>query len=371
MIKTIKLDNFKIFKSQEFELASLTLITGINAMGKSSIIQSLLLLKQSFAISYLQNQNKVDLANDFINLETAEDLCYSFADDRKIGITLTDDKNSVHKWEIDAANPKGKILNCNYSGDFSFPSLSLFNENFIFLDAGRWGPKEIYYKKEKRSYNTKLGINGELTPAYLANAMNTNEQICISELQHTDLKETGSYELYENCNSWMSEILSLPLKARITEVDEASVKLSYNIQGAKGKSYSALQVGFGLTYCLPIIIAALTAQKGDMVIVENPEAHLHPSAQVKIGRLLALAASLGIQVIIESHSDHILNSVRYSFLDGILNDDLLKIIFIRSLQVKDNHFILPEYVKLLDRGKLSHRPADFFDVWDKMLTKLL
>ena len=343
-------------------------------MGKSSIIQALLLLKQSYEIAYLQTQNKVDLSNDYINLETAEDVCFAFAEDdnKKIGITLSLNTGEIHKWDIDASKPKDKILDCKYSGNNNLSTLSLFSKNFIYLEAERWGPRETYNKKEKRSYNTKLGIQGELTPAYLANAIATNEQIGINELQNPNLIESGTIGLYENINAWMSDIMNIPLKTQIKEIDESKVKLNFNIAGARGRSYSALQVGFGLTFCLPIVLAILSSQKGDLLIIENPEAHLHPTAQVKIGLLLALAAKNGVQIIIESHSDHILNSIRYSYKEGILNENLLKIIFIRGIKANENtNYSIPDYVTLNEKGKLSHRPTDFFDVWDKMLTNLL
>src|SRR5690242_4561398 len=108
MIKKVELRNFKIFEKQDFSFSSLTLITGINGIGKSSVIQSLLLLKQSFEIGYLQTQNKVDLSNDFINLEFAEDVCYALAanDNKKIDITLFVEDSKSYHWKIDAQNPK-------------------------------------------------------------------------------------------------------------------------------------------------------------------------------------------------------------------------------------------------------------------------
>ncbi len=371
MITKIKLDNFKIFKSQDFDIAPLTLITGINGMGKSSIIQSLLLLKQSYANTLLQSQSRVDLVGDFVNLESAEEFCYELADDanKNVGITISYQGEESYKWLIDASKPKLKILDCTPSINYNLASLSLFSKEFIYLDAERWGPRKEYLRKEKRTYNTKLGIQGELTPAYLLDAINNNEQIGIQELKHPNVVD--SFSLYENLNAWMSEILSLPLKTKVEDIGEDKVKLSYNIEGFVGNNHSALQVGFGLTFCLPVIVAPLIAKPGDLVIIENPEAHLHPSAQVNIGKLLALAAKNGVQIIIESHSDHILNSFRYSFREGILNKDLLKIIFIHSFKKDGVNTPFPDYIDVLERGKLDHRPPYFFDVWDKMLTKLI
>lgn len=370
MIKNIRLKNFKAFEDENIELAPLTLITGINGMGKSSVIQSLLLLKQSYEIGYLETKNQVDLSNDFIDLESAESMCYTLATKREIEISLTLDNGNIHTWNIDASDAKKKVLDCTYTGNGDLKEIPLFNENFIFLEAERWGPRNIYYKKEAKAYNTKLGIQGELTPAYLVNAITENETIGIEAMKHPNVMD-DSDQLYENLNAWMAEIVNLPLKTRVTEVDESTVKLLYNIEGAIGQSYSALQVGFGLTFCLPIVVALLRAKKGDLLIIENPEAHLHPAAQAKLGLLICHAVKNGVQVILESHSDHILNSVRYSFKQGILTDELAKVMFIRRIVADGRIYPDLDYIKIHPDGKLSHRPEDFFDTWDKMLTSLI
>jgi predicted ATPase len=265
----------------------------------------------------------------------------------------------THKWEIDASKPSEKILGCNYWGNNHIETLALFSKDFIFLDAERWGPRETYYKKEKRSYNTKLGIQGELTPAYIVNAISYNEQIGVNELKHPSLIK--STELYENLNAWMSDIMNLPLKAKVAELDESRIQLSYNIEGGKGTSYSALQVGFGLTFCLPIVVAVLCAKKGDLIIVENPEAHLHPAAQSRLGGLLAMVAKYGVQVIIETHSEHIINGVRLAVLKKAIEPNEVVINFF-STNI-DGGIFKPSHgnIRIQQDGELTEWPVHFFD----------
>ena len=80
--------------------------------------------------------------------------------------------------------------------------------------------------------------------------------------------------------------------------------------------YRPTNVGFGITYALPIVVSALSARPGSLLIVENPEAHLHPRGQVKMGELLCQASEAGIQVLIETHSDHVLNGIRLAVRDS-------------------------------------------------------
>ncbi|WP_180834594.1 AAA family ATPase, partial [Vibrio parahaemolyticus] len=61
---------------------------------------------------------------------------------------------------------------------------------------------------------------------------------------------------------------------------------------------------------LPIVLALLVTKPGGLVIIENPEAHLHPKGQSYLGRLIQRTAEAGVQVIIETHSDHLLNGIR-------------------------------------------------------------
>ncbi|MGH3693299.1 MAG: AAA family ATPase [Pseudonocardiaceae bacterium] len=85
--------------------------------------------------------------------------------------------------------------------------------------------------------------------------------------------------------------------------------------GAHERTNSAGNIGFGFSYALPVIIAGLLAPGGGLLLVENPEAHLHPAGQSRLGRFLARIAGSGVQVVLETHSDHILNGVRLAVAD--------------------------------------------------------
>ena len=114
-------------------------------------------------------------------------------------------------------------------------------------------------------------------------------------------------------------------------------------------------------------MAALGAPAGSLLIVENPEAHLHPKGQALMGRFLARAAACGIQIIMETHSDHVLNGVRVAVKQGDIAHDAVQINFFHQ---RDGISRLS--APRIDRdGHIDQWPDDFFDEWDKQLSELL
>lgn len=376
MIKKLTLKNFKAFEEEAFNIAPLTLITGINGMGKSSIIQSLLLLKDNYNIKNLTTGNPISLTGDLVDLETAESLCYFKANDRKVSIDIVDENSSEgnklndYCWELDASIAYAIELPFSFSSTGDLEDLSLFRPSFIFLSAERLGPRGEYQKKYKRNFNTRLGVQGELTPAYLNNAANANQKIGLPGMKNSKLPQ-GADQLTENVNAWMSQIMALPMKTISNSISDSKFKLEYKFEGSMGKNFSALQVGFGMTFVLPIVVALLQAQKGDLIIVENPEAHLHPAAQVEIGMMIAQAVENGVQVIVESHSDHILNSLRLARKKGILGEKDINLIFVQHDISSGTNITFTDEIQIKDNGKLTKRPEYFFDTWDDILIKLI
>jgi len=126
-------------------------------------------------------------------------------------------------------------------------------------------------------------------------------------------------------------------------------------------------VGFGLTYVLPVIIACLTAQPGAMILLENPEAHIHPRGQSAMARLTCAAAAIGAQLVVETHSDHILNGVRLSVKREILPAERVVLHYFRR---EDDGIHVVSPIMGAD-GMLSEWPPGFFDEWDRSLDQLL
>jgi predicted ATPase len=158
---------------------------------------------------------------------------------------------------------------------------------------------------------------------------------------------------------WLSYILegaTIQVKGRD---NESSVL--YMLLNNKNNSYNykPANVGFGYSYILPLIVTGLIAKPGETIILENPEAHLHPRAQSRIGEFLTRIASCGIQVFIESHSEHILNSIRVCSLkaDFTIKPSDVSIIYF-------NEAFGSERLGLTDKGKIPNWPTGFFDQQD-------
>lgn len=369
MIKTLQLENFKCFLRQPIDLSNLNLLTGLNGMGKSTVIQSLLLLRQNYENGLLHLRKQLGLNGEYIQGGTSSDLLFRYFDKKEIGISIKydGDKNLVWRW--DASNNFDILNEIGTAETNNLDTYSLFNNQFHYLNAERIGPRQYYETSTyKVRHQNQLGVRGEFAANYFG--VNRDRPIPIPNLKYDS--ESG-LTLYEQVNAWLSVIRPGTKVVVKDQPDSGTVSLHFEFVLGKDNPgpYKANNVGFGLTYVFPLLVAILASEPGTLLLLENPEAHIHPRGQAELGLLIAKAASAGIQIVVETHSDHILNGVRYAVKEKKINNELVKVIFFTGI-VADNrfsHFI--DYVKINEAGKLSHRPDDFFDVWEKMLTKLI
>jgi predicted ATPase len=124
-------------------------------------------------------------------------------------------------------------------------------------------------------------------------------------------------------------------------------------------------VGFGVSVALPIILIGLLADRNSTLIIENPEAHLHPSAQSLIGEFLARVATSGAQIFVETHSDHLVNGIRVALSNGIIAVSDLRFFAFAKTDKYGSHRVTP--VLLDENGEFRTRPDTFFDQADKDL----
>lgn len=366
-LKKINLKNFKCFEDTEFELGGLNLLTGLNGMGKSTVLQSLLLLRQNFELKSLDE--RLALNGSLVQLGNSHDILYQYFKNSEISIDIEFQDRISAKWTWDGRSEGDHLQLTKSDIPPDLKVYSLFNNKFHYLNAERIGPR-AYFETSSYAvkYENQIGIRGEYAANYLSEFQ--SDDIKIPALRYT---ESIGLSLYEQVNAWMSEIRP----GTRVNVDSSTVMglvaLSFQFVGGGdvGNRFRPTNVGFGLSYILPLLVAVLSSEPGTLLLLENPEAHLHPRGQAQMGRFLALAAANGIQIIVESHSDHILNGIRVAVKNNILYPENTKLFFFNGevIDRKYTHYI--ETPQIDKNGKLDYRPIGFFDEWDKQLTELI
>lgn len=158
----------------------------------------------------------------------------------------------------------------------------------------------------------------------------------------------------------------------IPNLESDVMGLRYGQMSIMGEeSTNAINMGFGVSYVLPVVVALLKARKGELLILENPEAHIHPKGQRKIGELIARAAANGVQIIVETHSDHILNGIRLAVKYGQIQPGQVGLNYF-YIYHDDEGMIKHDMTspEILPDGSLSNWPEGFFDEWDKAVDLL-
>ena len=141
----------------------------------------------------------------------------------------------------------------------------------------------------------------------------------------------------------------------------SSVRMTYRL-GA----IDPLNVGFGLSYILPVLTALLSAP-GSLCLIENPEAHLHPRGQTRLADLAVRASLAGVQVIAETHSDHFIDGVRIAVRDGLIQPYLTAFHYFE----RDGGKTVVSSPEVDTDGRLSAWPAGFFDQHEENLARLV
>lgn len=360
MIQKLQLQNFKCFQQlKSFEFEKLNLLTGINGRGKSSLLQALLVLSQSIQKNgdirkLIINSELIDLGNfdDIKNSETPrnENISFSFQiDGYSAQAKFTEDNNN----QLQATLVNLTIDRPGCETIF----LELFKK-IHFVSADRLGPVKYVDKTDLPEF-IHVGPRGEHTINILANSINlpiVNDILYRGEDAKSVIRQTAE---------WLSYILDggkIDIKGK--DKDSSVIYMLLNNKN-NAYAYKPMNVGFGYSYILPLIVTGLIAQSGEIIIIENPEAHLHPRAQSRIAEFLAKVASCGIQVFVESHSEHILNGFRISALrpDIAINNKEL------AIQYFNENFD-SERLQMDEKGKIANWPTGFFDQQELDLTDI-
>jgi predicted ATPase len=331
MLNQLNIKNFKCINQQSFTLKPLTILTGLNSTGKSTVIQTLLLLSRFH--SKMKEGALIDLVKHFSDFSeirnkyknartlTIEVDCYS--------LTMTDD-------------------GIDFIIDKSQQALD-YEETLYYLPANRIGQEQL----AESSKDQKIGKNGEFIFGYFEK----NKDVILNKKL---LKFSESGALKVQVNKWLAYILDLPISLQTEKITSTNVKVSFSSGGID--NINPFNLGAGNSYLVKVLIVTLMCCQRGTVLIENPEIHLHPKAQARLGEFLAWVAQGGVQVVVETHSEHLINKLKYQVYTESLSTDNVIIYYKPSIEEIFISLIINERGKFIDsEGNNIMFPSGFFD----------
>lgn len=407
-LRALSVEGFKsIDQEQTLEVRPLTILAGTNSSGKSSMIQPLLLLKQTLEAPYdpgpllLNGANaKFTLADQFMNhsrVKRKEDrfaFGLSLEDKSSCKITFVRPKrNPVELDSLRVTRPGEEQL---YSlGITDFDEIGLSREELTFFDKSASVKVTTTRNRcfvdvslagiDQRKKHVRLIVDPRIdsfersithlihVPGHRGNPRRNYPLTAVGE------RYPGTFDEYVasviaakkedsagSIEEMSSDLLDLGLtwKVEAKAVDHTQVeirvgRLPQPKQGGARDLVSIADVGFGVSQTLPVVVALRIALPGQTVYIEQPEIHLHPKAQHAMAKLLASAAQRGVRVIAETHSLLILLGVQRLIAEGKIDPALVKLHWFsrdeKGLTRISSH-------DLDSAGRFGDWPVDFDDV---------
>jgi len=351
-INTLRIRALKSFIYQEIDLKKLTVLSGLNGSGKSTMIQAIRMLLSAL-------DNKTPYLKGFGDYDELKS------------------KNSLRSENIEI---EIDTVSDNYSLSMSkenyITSTNALDMKFDYICAARLGPTTSLPIMDHGEKNITVGSMGE----YLVDYFSLFNEISVNDKMLHSSSDSKTLEI--QLNAWMSEI-SPGIKLHFSKVDK------HDTSHVEVDTFRTTNTGFGISYALPIVLCLLVltskedsekvtnilaqswinshTEQSPLLIIENPEAHLHPRGQTAMGELVAKAAAAGVQIIIETHSDHFLDGVRIAVKDEIIDNDAVSLKFFEKN--KDGISSVMN-VRLLPDGSIEEWPEGYFDQMYTNLQKL-
>ncbi len=366
MITRLGIRNFKCFAAIDLEFRPLTILTGINGAGKSTILQAILLARQA---AENREVNVIKLNGPYgLELGEAHDVLHPDADPPEIEILVGESADN-YRYALNVPYERSLTLPVRRAQEGAPDVLTARGTAFTYLNAERLGPRDQLDVTAEEASLVGVGVRGEYTAQALA--MHETDEVR-SALRHSLTADHGVTTLRTQVENWASTIIrpirisaqwpvgvtSSMIRFQEPEAIQQQTLLSEFIRPAN--------MGFGFSYALPIIVAGLLVPATGLLVVENPEAHLHPAAQSRLGRFLAQVACSGAQVIVETHSDHIINGIRLaSAEDHAIASEAIIVHFFDGRAGEP-----PTVIELTGRGGMSIWPKGFFDQIEEDLGRL-
>jgi predicted ATPase len=368
--------NFKCFHDIKIPLNQLTVFAGANGNGKSTAIQALLFLRRTIehCARWENNQYNLDKLNG-LNVELNDVYCLNLGnsacvlpvdfetDNLKIGLKfnqtefcVTYSTNTGRELWLTPIEPLINTLENN----------PLYYQQFYYLNAERIGPR---LSQGIKFYDyPNVGFKGEYTAQVISDLNYTYK----AEEKRVNAELLKGSRFEHHINAWLEYIIEGASIIPHYDDKTHTARIEVDNKLLRGNPIVPTNTGFGISYALPIIVTGLFALKDRFLIIENPEAHLHPKAQSRIGYFLGIIANAGVRVIIETHSDHIINGIQLAVVKGKISNNDVSINYFnrieaseaeelenKVLNIKSQPQVLP--IGITPKGELTQWPSGFFD----------
>jgi len=391
---------------QTIAIAPLTILAGANSSGKSSMIQPLLLLKQTLEANYDPGPLLLSGAN--VRFTEAKQLFYRRGNVFQIALKTGLHSSLQLQFTRTAKSGGLQVTQSTYSSSH-IPTYTL-TPNMTRAELKEL--VDIIVPEQRREALSKLTSSSssewehrverdrcflELYPGLrilLSSPKSEFSEIIESIIHIPGLRGNpertypvsavggmfpGTFEHYtaslidhwgETDNDRLRQLgdqlaqLGLTWKVEAKRIGDTQVELRVGRtrtpqKGGDKDMVSVADVGFGVSQTLPVLVALLTAQPGQFVYLEQPEIHLHPRAQVAMAAILAAAAKRGVRVVIETHSALLLLAVQTLIAEGELSPEQVKLHWFQRNDAGETTITTAD---LDDTGAFGDLPIDFADV---------
>lgn len=337
----LQLRSFKCFERVSITLRQLSLLVGYNSVGKSTVIQSLLLLQD--ALSNKKSKVYINGPHGW-NAGYSKDLINDKAVDQSIFISFDKDNESAYV-RMESRDQMDLYLYISEIGEQHFSE-----KNKYYLSAERLGPRTS--QQLANLENAYVGPHGEFSAQVLLE--NSYKKITIERHYPQSKNPYLEYQV----NQWLQYIIPGAIVTAINSPDTLTARIAVVDNNHPSLNLFATNVGFGISYVLPIIITCLLAEEGSYILIENPEAHLHPAAQSAMGRFLARMSALGLNIIVETHSDYVVTGTQLYVAE---NHDYKKHVVVNFFGKDNGGNVTIKEITMDEKAILSEWPSGFID----------
>lgn len=352
MLDSLSIQGFKCFDCIEIRLRRINIFSGINSSGKSSAIQAFLLLcNNAFGNS------PSPLNGMWLRLGTFDECRNHRVNARSFQVCAKRENNYLEAtFKSSNEDSNDVVVDLTHNARIIQDLLSFEKRHVYYLPANRIGPEDSYLQNFDRV--NFLGNKAEFIIDFL---FKNRKQEVISQL----IADTASVTLEYQVNYWLKKLFGINNTIRNLGLSNS---LSVELSLGDGKPVRPYHMGSGVSFAIGVLVSCLSARIDDIVIIENPEIHLHPKAQSELTEFLCFVANAGIQIILETHSDHVFNGIRKSIVKNEISNTNVAVHFFK---LDKNSLSTNTEIILNEHGRVLTQCKGLFDQFDDDLDQIL